>query len=174
MQKKLIVGLGNPGKAYKRTRHNVGFLVVEQLAGRAVWQTHQHPSVLLSTPTDELVLAKPQSFMNRSGEIVQGLLQALDLPVLELLVVHDDADLLFTDLRLEFGRSSAGHRGVESIIEHLGTHAFTRLRIGIGRPENPQETLEDWVLGRWGKEEKRGLPSVLTKSQETIHAWLSS
>ncbi|MEK7665935.1 MAG: aminoacyl-tRNA hydrolase [Patescibacteria group bacterium] len=150
---KLIVGLGNPGIEYERTRHNVGTLVIEELKRRGV-KAH---------------LLEPKSYMNRSGEEVQKAVAYYKLPLTELIVVHDDADLPFGSFKMEAGRGSAGHNGVQSIIDAFGGEkSFTRLRIGISRPTPSEIPLEDWVLGRWSADEVAQLNRVIEESADLI------
>ena len=158
---KLIVGLGNPGKEYERTRHNVGFLVIDELKRRVV-SAH---------------LLKPETYMNRSGEVVQKEMAYYKLSFDDLIVVHDDADLPFGSFKLESGRGSAGHNGVQSIIDALGGEkGFTRMRIGISRPTFldadgnpvPHEGLEDWVLQRWSAEEEEKLKTIIKEATDAI------
>jgi PTH1 family peptidyl-tRNA hydrolase len=142
----LVAGLGNPGSAYARTRHNVGFAVVDRLAadGSAgfspgMCESQVAPVRLSSTP---VLLLKPQTFMNRSGGAVAGWLSRLGLPPARLLVVHDDLDLPVGRLRIVTAAGAGGHRGVRSIQETLGTAEFPRIRIGIGRPEAGEDAVD--------------------------------
>ncbi|MEK7134989.1 MAG: aminoacyl-tRNA hydrolase [Patescibacteria group bacterium] len=141
---KLIIGLGNPGKEHKNTRHNVGFLFIDELAKHLKAREFVDNKKLKSEITEvdhELFLAKPQTFMNKSGEAVLALLKSFpptgDLPKGDkikpenILIVHDDIDILWGNFKFSFGRSSAGHKGVESIIKALKTKNFGRLRVGI-------------------------------------------
>ncbi len=164
---KLIVGLGNPGKEYEQTRHNVGVLVIEELERRGV----------------NARLLKPKSFMNRSGEEVQKAVAYYKLPLSELIVVHDDADLPFGSFKMESGKGSAGHNGVQSIIDALGGEkGFLRLRIGISRPtfldsngnSVPSAGLEDWVLQRFSREEEKKLESVIKDAADAIENKLAT
>lgn len=141
---KLIVGLGNPGREYQMTRHNVGFLILDAME-----------------KSPKTILLKPQTFMNRSGEEVAKAVRYYKIPLENVIVVHDDADLPFGEVRVQAGRGSAGHNGVKSIIEALGSSDFTRVRVGIGRPVNVNISLEDWVLSVWSAEERQKLDSVV-------------
>ncbi len=135
----LVAGLGNPGSAYARTRHNVGFAVVERLASDAAARFAPGPCdaqlAAISVASVPVLLLKPQTFMNRSGAAVAGWLARLGLPPARLIVVHDDLDLPVGRLRVVAAAGPGGHRGVGSIQETLGTAEFARVRIGIGRPE---------------------------------------
>lgn len=166
----LVVGLGNVGKKYERTRHNVGFLVVNELARRhgAIFSEKKKLRALVaevSTPEGKLVLVKPTTYMNRSGEAVQAVM-AWQKPD-RIIAIYDDADLPLGEIRVRESGGSAGHNGVKSLIEHLG-HAFTRVRVGIGRPENARVALEDWVLQNWSKEEEERLGEIVQQAVEEI------
>lgn len=163
---KLVVGLGNPGKEYEQTRHNVGFLVVDELKSRGV-SAH---------------LLKPQTYMNRSGEAVQQEMVYYKISLADLIVIHDDADIAFGSFKIERGRGSAGHNGVQSIIEALGgENGFTRLRVGIGRPtfldsdgnSLPHQGLEDWVLRRFTAEEEKKLKKIIQEAADAIENQLA-
>jgi PTH1 family peptidyl-tRNA hydrolase len=173
----LIVGLGNPGKKYEKTRHNVGFLVVDELAKQlgmhftnktsleAEIAVQDHPltsSFIRSGKT--LTLLKPQTFMNMSGRAVKKFFTKHHLQPSDLLVVYDDADLPFGEIRFKTSGSSGGHNGMQSILEQFpkGT-AVSRMRIGIGRPINPDIPLDQFVLQPWTKEEEKTLPDIMKK-----------
>jgi PTH1 family peptidyl-tRNA hydrolase len=153
---KLVVGLGNPGDAYSRTRHNLGFLTVEKIAAALTsgerWQEKRGKPPYAVFPIgkgaagDFWMLFKSLTFMNESGRAVAAFLKYSGTAPGDLWLVHDDVDLPEGELREVFGSGSAGHRGVESVIESLGTNVFHRLRIGVGRPENPHVPTDDFVL----------------------------
>ncbi|MHB0976128.1 MAG: aminoacyl-tRNA hydrolase [Candidatus Aquicultorales bacterium] len=145
----LVVGLGNPGLEYEKTRHNLGFRVIDRLSaqlGAALAQT-SHSALWDRKRLDgvELVLAKPMTYMNRSGRSVEGLLQALGLTPADLIVAYDDFDLEEYTLRVRPGGGSGGHLGVASIIEKLETEDFVRVKLGVGRPPGRKEAA-DYVL----------------------------
>lgn len=152
---KLIVGLGNPGAKYEKARHNVGFLVVDALARSSKFQVPLRPrsgqasskfkSELLIFNND-VIFVKPQTFMNLSGEAVVLVKNYYKIGVGDIWVVHDDVDLEVGRIKIQIGGGSAGHNGLNSIIEKLGTEDFVRFRVGIGRPENPNVPIEDFVL----------------------------
>ncbi len=142
----LIVGLGNPGARYAKNRHNVGFRVVEQLADGAVFKDKFNGRVARVTLGGEpAVLLMPMTFMNRSGESVQAAARFYDVDLSDVLVVHDELDVPFGRIKLKHGGGVAGHNGLRSIVQHAGGPEFSRLRVGIGRPE--VGTVHDWVLG---------------------------
>lgn len=167
------MGLGNVGEKYERTRHNVGFLVVDALA-RELGVSFSEKKKLrafiaeASAPEGKLVLVKPTTFMNRAGEAVQAI-AAWQKPN-RIIAVYDDADLPLGEIRVRESGGSAGHNGVKSLIEHLGTDTFTRVRVGIGRPENSHVTLEDWVLQIWSKEEEKQLEEIVKQAAKRVRA----
>jgi PTH1 family peptidyl-tRNA hydrolase len=147
----VIVGLGNPGKKYLNTRHNIGFEAIDQLA-----KENKFPEFKLSkkfnalvSKEKEVILAKPQAFMNNSGQSVK-LLYSFYKPK-ELIVIHDDIDLSLGKIRVSKNRGSAGHKGVESIIKELGTKDFTRIRIGIQPEKDVSQNVEKFVLQKFKK-----------------------
>lgn len=167
----LIVGLGNPGSEYAHTRHNVGFLVVDALARR--WggsSTKKFKGELLSFPDRRAHLLKPQTYMNLSGESVVPATQFFKVPPEQLIVVSDDLDLPVGNLRLRKTGGAGGHNGLKSIIQLMGTDAFPRLRIGIGRP--PGETTGH-VLGKIAKAEMALFEEAIVKSADCLEAILA-
>lgn len=149
---KLVVGLGNPGDAYARTRHNVGWQVVDRLADllRASFSSKKFGAELAEARAgDERIwLMKPQTFMNHSGESVGPALKFWKLEPADLVVVHDDLELEPFRVQLKVGGGHAGHNGLKSLNAHLGTPDYARVRVGVGRPP-PQVDPADWVLGRF-------------------------
>ena len=174
----LVVGLGNPGVDYARTRHNVGFVVVERLAERwkASWALEKKFNARLARAEREerrVLLCEPQTYMNASGEAVQAVSAFYDVAPARLLVVIDDADLPLGHLRLRPGGSSGGHHGLESIETHLGTREYPRLRVGIGRREGARE-ITGHVLGRFGSTEAKLADKVLTVAADQAATWLEA
>lgn len=175
---KLLVGLGNPGKRYAKTRHNVGFMVIDALfdalgsANFSSWELSKKFNAFVCGGTykgKKIILAKPQTFMNHSGEAVVRIAQFYKVSAEDILVVHDEKDLPLGEIRLQEDRGHAGHNGVRSIIEHLGTKQFVRLRIGIGaaNPRKMEDTAR-FVLGRFGFLEKADLERVIKQSVEKL------
>src|ERR1041384_4491332 len=153
----LIVGLGNPGAEYAKTRHNAGFMLADLVAkhGRADWSAgKKFQSRVAKTERDgrRVVLCEPQTFMNASGEAVGALVKFHQLPLKQLAVVMDDADLPLGEIRLRPSGSRGGHHGLESIEQHLGSREYARLRIGIGRKDGARE-ITDYGLGRFSAAE---------------------
>ena len=173
MDQYLIVGLGNPGKEYARTRHNAGFLLVEKLATRwkADWTNEKKFQSRLAR-AERKILCQPQTFMNVSGEAVGALVKFYQLPLKDLLVAVDDADLPFGEIRLRASGSSGGHHGLESIEQHVGSREFARLRIGIGRREGARE-ITGHVLGQFSSEESELLENVLARAADQSECWLT-
>lgn len=160
----LIVGLGNPGEQYKNTRHNAGFLALDQLAQDIgePWSTDKEARAeIIETNVNgkKVILIKPQTFMNNAGEAVQSLVARYNIPTCSVWVVYDEATLAFGTLRVRLEGSSGGHNGVKSIIQHMNAEDFVRLRIGVGEPPE-QMALEDWVLSKFSKEEQAVLPKI--------------
>lgn len=174
----LIVGLGNPGADYVRTRHNVGFRVVERLAERwgASWALEKKFNARLARARPEgrrVLLCQPQTYMNGSGTAVRAVTTFYDVLPGQLLVVVDDADLPLGHLRLRPSGSSGGHHGLESIEQHLGTREYPRLRVGIGRQDGARE-ITGHVLGRFGSTEAKLADKVLTVAADQAAMWLDA
>src|SRR6516225_12677 len=172
-----IVGLGNPGAGYKRTRHNAGFLLVEKLATRwqAEWKSERKFNARLARAKCQqhpVLLCQPQTFMNSSGEAVGALMKFYRLPRTRLLLVVDDADLPLGGIRMRPGGSSGGHHGLESIEQHLGSREFARLRLGIGRREGARE-ITDYVLSRFDRAEAALMEKVLDRAADQAECWLT-
>lgn len=163
----LIVGLGNPGREYRGNRHNVGFMVLDQLAEKLETSFSKLKMNALTTAVrygnQRLILVKPQTFMNLSGQAVSSFLRFYKLPLENLLVVYDDVDLPFETLRLRPDGGDAGQKGVRSIIQQLGTDEFPRLRVGIDRPPG-RTPVSDYVLQDFSKTEKDTLAFVLDQA----------
>ncbi len=170
----MIVGLGNPGERYERTRHNVGFWCVDRLAEdwSASRERRRFKAVIseLKVGPRRLVLVKPQTFMNDSGDAVAPASRWYKVPATQLLVIHDDLDLPVGRIRLRRGGSSGGHRGVASIIQRLGHGDFLRLRIGIGRP--PSDDAVDHVLSRFTPEEQSVVDRIVDAVPDVIRCVL--
>lgn len=175
----LIVGLGNPGAKYARTRHNVGFQLVEQLAARwnANWSLEKKFHARLARAERNgkpVILAEPQTFMNSSGEAVGALAAFHRVPAGRMLVAVDDADLPLGELRMRARGSSAGHHGLESVEQHVGTREFARLRLGIGRNADGRRDIVDYVLAPFESAEMLLLEHVLAAACEQVECWLDA
>ena len=160
----LIIGLGNPGREYRDTRHNIGFMLIDHIAVRlnARGMKLQSKAIVISALYEErkIILAKPQTFMNLSGQSVQGLLHFYKIPFENLLVAHDDLDIPLGTIRIRPTGGPGGQRGMASTIEQLGTKDFPRLRLGIGRPPGRMDA-KDYVLQDFSKDDMRLLPEIL-------------
>lgn len=177
---KFIIGLGNPGKEYEHTRHNAGFLALDVLASQAwlgtplfAFDKRSNAEIATSLVNDErFLLVKPQTFMNSSGESMRALLDFYKQPPTSLIVLHDDKDIPLGDYKIQTNRGAAGHNGVKSLIAHLGTADFTRIRIGVG-PEKPGiEKISDYVLERFTSEERTLLNTTLLRIADDVHRLL--
>jgi len=177
-QLRLIVGLGNPGAKYAKTRHNAGFMVVELLAERwrGRWATESKFQARIARAgrgESRVILCQPQTFMNASGEAVATLARFYQVLPPGLLVVMDDADLPLGEIRLRPGGSSGGHHGLESLEQHLGTRQFARLRVGIGRQIGARE-ITGHVLGRLSAAEAEVMDKVLRAAADQAECWLDA
>lgn len=173
---KLIVGLGNPGKEYDDTRHNIGFAVVDAFArqhGIAVTKK-DHQALVGDGRVGEtrVFLMKPQTFMNLSGQAVASLLRMKPLETADILVVADDIALPLGRLRLRTEGSAGGHNGLKSLIAHLHGQAFPRLRFGVGAPRDPSVQI-DFVLGKFGRSERADVDEGIERSLAALEMWLS-
>lgn len=166
---RLVVGLGNPGREYANTRHNIGFMLVERMAARAGAQFRlEKPWKTEWTRVDDLLLCKPLTYMNLSGEAVRQISQFYKIEPAETLVVLDDLALPLGKLRLRGAGSAGGHNGLRSIIQHLGTSDVPRLRFGIGASQ-PGETVNH-VLGRFTPEEQEPVTEALERAEAAVRA----
>ncbi|MFQ5900651.1 MAG: aminoacyl-tRNA hydrolase [Thermodesulfobacteriota bacterium] len=171
---KLIAGLGNPGRRYSNTRHNIGFMLVDLIADThnislkqrgfdAVWGRGK---ILF----EDAILVKPQTFMNRSGFSLKGFVKHFNLSLEDLLIVYDDVDLPFEKLRIKTGGGAGGHKGIVSVIEVLGDNSFPRMRLGIGRPE--YDDVVRYVLSPFTAQEKVSLKSFLERAKAAFEVIL--
>jgi len=171
---KVVVGLGNPGKRYEGTRHNVGFEVVDLLADApAASEFHERFDALiaeLADHGDKVLLVKPQSFMNLSGRCVREVVDFYQTPLENLLVVCDDFNLPLGKLRIRSRGTHGGHNGLRDIQNHLGTTEYPRLRIGVGAP--PEEGAVDHVLSRFRRSEKPAITEATEQAAQAVVVWL--
>jgi peptidyl-tRNA hydrolase, PTH1 family len=168
---KIIVGLGNPGRTYERTRHNAGFMAADELAGilRVDSMQEKHHALIgkVRIDSEESLLVKPQTFMNDSGRAVAAILRDTYRTVSDLIVVHDDLDLPLGSVRVKIGGGHGGHNGLRSIIECLGSSDFIRVRIGINRPALNMDAA-DYVLSPFLAEERPVASEAIAKAAETV------
>jgi len=175
----LIAGLGNPGNDYTGTRHNIGFLLVEQLAAgwKAQWKAEKKFTARLARTEQDgrkIILCQPQTFMNASGEAIGALAGFYQIPVAKVLVVTDDADLPLGQIRMRARGSSGGHHGLESVEQQLATRDYPRLRLGIGRRADDDREITDYVLGRFTAEERKTVEDVLARAGQQVECWWSA
>lgn len=176
---RLVVGLGNPGGQYAQTRHNMGWLVVDEVARRcgAAWRKEKDAEVtevrLGPAPGQKVLLVKPLTFMNASGKAVAPLVSFYKIQGTELLVVQDDLDSPFGLLKFRMGGRHGGQNGVRDIIRLLGHDAFPRLKVGISRPP-PGWEVSDWVMSRWRPEEAQTLAELMRLGADAVQVWAAS
>lgn len=169
----LVVGLGNPGPRYEATRHNVGQMVVDELAARRseTFRTHKANARVVETwlrpGGPKLILAKPNSFMNVSGGPVSGLASFYGVDVDHVIVVHDELDIPFDTIKLKTGGGHGGHNGVRDVAKALDSADFPRVRVGIGRPPGRQDAA-DWVLDPFGAGERKTLPILVGDAADAV------
>ena len=174
---KLIVGLGNPGKQYEKTRHNIGFMALDQLAGQEKWSEDKNGRALyLKTAISgqAVHLLKPQTFMNESGVAVAGAIKNHNLAAADTIIIHDDKDLPLGKIKIQAGAGAAGHNGVQSIINHLKTKDFIRIRIGIAS-DNPKKMTNTtkFVLQKFGLLEKNKVSAAINRINQAVNTILS-
>ena len=171
----LVVGLGNPGREYRNTRHNMGFLAVDALIQKLGFSRSKvQNKAIINTGSlqgQKVILAKPQTYMNLSGQAVSGLVNFYKIPLNHLLVINDDVDIPFGTIRIRPGGGSAGQKGVGSIIEKLGTQEFARMRLGVGRPPGQMST-PDYVLQQFSKDEEEFLRNFLDKADLAVEEFI--
>ena len=176
---KLIVGLGNPGLIYARNRHNIGFMCIRHLARTQGIRFDKKQGYARTgrgeIAGEKVALARPQTYMNVSGESVSRLVKKFNINPSDLIVIHDDLDLPPGKIRIRHGGSSGGHKGIDSIIDHLGSQDFYRIRVGIGRPPVPEGSAEDkeaaviaYVLTDFPPEEKKAMARVIPEVSRAI------
>lgn len=172
---KCIVGLGNPGRKYAKTRHNIGFLVLDELAERMSSKLPKNKFKcdydIVHLAGEKVMLVEPQTFMNLSGEGVRPLIDYYDIPIEDVAVVFDDLDLPAGRIRLREKGGHGGHNGIRSLITHLGTKEFKRIRIGIGRPETPM-TVVDYVLQKFSKAEKPLIQEAIQQGADAAEVFI--
>jgi len=173
----MLVGLGNPGKDYAQTRHNIGFIFLDYLAEKynltfkqSKWQAQTVKEVLWGEP---VLLLKPLTFMNRSGQAVGEACRFYQTEPAEIIVIHDDLDLETGRIKLVTNRGTGGHKGIQSIVEHLATREFMRIRVGIGRPANREE-VSNFVLNRFSSGERDLVRQCLEDIEEAVRLILQN
>jgi len=172
----LLIGLGNPGREYKDTRHNFGFMLIDRIAVRlnARGMKVQSKAIVMNTTHEDrkLILAKPQTFMNLSGQSVQGLAHFYKIPFANMMILSDDLDIPFGTIRIRGAGGPGGQRGLSSILEKLGTKEVPRLRLGIGRPPGRMDPAA-YVLQSFSRDEMQTLSEVLDHGAEAVLAFVT-
>ena len=173
---KLVAGLGNPGDKYSSTRHNIGFMVVDTLASRHGIRVDKNKKRSLTGNTiitgEKVLIAKPQTFMNLTGEALGPLFSFLDIEIEDVIVVHDDLDLDFGRIKIKAGGGHGGHNGIRSIIPHIGGKDFIRVRVGIGKPPKGWD-ISNYVLNQFSSEEKKDLDDLLERAADAVEMIIS-
>lgn len=173
----LIIGLGNPGRDYECTRHNIGFLVIDHIALR--WNVrvsrYKHKALVgkKKTETYSVMLVKPQTYMNLSGVAVKALVDFSKPSLANILVIFDDLDLPFGEIRIRQSGGSSGHNGMRSIIEKLGTLEIPRLRVGVGRPRGKKDPA-DFILDQFANQEQKDLPLIIDFCAHAVETFIQS
>ena len=170
---KIIVGLGNPGSRYLFTRHNLGFMLIDVLAGDSLFK-NKYKSLIQKKEMDNetVLLVKPQTFMNRSGQAVREILHFYKIPLENLLVIHDDKDLPFGTMKFQKSRGPGGHNGVKNIHQELNSKNYYRLKMGVALEENHIKDTADFVLSSFNKTEQKQLPDLLDRTVKAISCFL--
>ncbi|KLL02525.1 MAG: peptidyl-tRNA hydrolase [Mycoplasmataceae bacterium RC_NB112A] len=166
---KLIVGLGNPGREFENTRHNLGFWIINQLASKLNVELNRKKFNGLYFRTGEYILLQPQTYMNNSGECIKAFMNYFQISIDSLLVIYDETNLPLGSFRYRSQGSAGGHNGIRNIIEKLGTTKFKRLRIGIGYERSL--TLQEWVLGKFRGFEKKFFADILQTLLTSLEEW---
>ncbi len=171
----LIVGLGNPGKQYENTRHNIGFVVIKEIAKRCDAELRSSRTLesffaRADIEGTEAVLLLPQTYMNNSGRAVAAAKKKFGLKPENIIVIHDEIDLPPASIKIKNGGGAAGHNGLRSMIEHLGDKDFIRVRIGVGKPEKSEISGAEYVLSAFNKSEKKYFNSVVRKAADAVES----
>ena len=174
---KCVIGLGNPGKKYEKTRHNIGFLVVDELAKRNHIQLSKNKFKcdydMTMLQQEKVLFVQPQTFMNLSGEGIRPLLDFYKIAVEDIIVIYDDLDLPTGKIRLREKGGHGGHNGIRSLIQHLGTKDFKRIRVGIGRPTTAQPIV-DYVLQSFAKSEMDDVNHAIMIAADASEKWIET
>ena len=174
----LIVGLGNPGEKYENTRHNVGFMTIDELAERKRVPVQKLKYRALTNTVElggaKVLLMKPVTYMNLSGEAVGEAARFYKIPPERVLVISDDVSLPLGKLRIRKSGSAGGHNGLKSIIQHLGTEEFPRLKIGVGGKPHPDYDMADWVLSKFAGEDKKAIDEAVKRAADGIEYYLQN
>lgn len=172
----LLVGLGNPGAKYASTRHNMGFLALDGLADREGFRFNKLRfrawTAQWKVGDQQVLVMKPQTYMNLSGESVGEAARFYKIPADHVLVISDDVSLPAGKLRIRAGGSAGGHNGLKNIIQHLGTDQFPRVRVGVGEKPHPDYDMADWVLGKFQGEDKKAIDGAVKRAADAVECFL--
>lgn len=170
---KLIVGLGNPGKEYEKTRHNIGFMCVDNFVDNSKW-SEKFSGLLteISYNGEKIIFLKPMTYMNESGYAVKKVMDYYNLDISDILIIFDDMDLEIGKLKIKVNSSSGGHNGIKSIISHLKTESFARVKIGISHNRNIDT--KNYVLGKFSKAEMDILNPIIKKTKDIIESFVNN
>jgi PTH1 family peptidyl-tRNA hydrolase len=172
----MIVGLGNPGAKYSLNRHNIGFLALDAYCagiGNPKWkEDHQAFVARLKIEDQEVLFVKPQTYMNKSGESVRALMDYYKIDLNQVLVLHDEIDIGYGAIKVHKNRGAGGHNGLKSINEMLGTQDYVRLKLGVGRPSNPQMDVASYVLQNFAAEEQASLHDFLNTAGDAVESFI--
>ena len=172
----LVVGLGNPGGQYENTRHNAGFLTADELARRGRFAIQRLKFKALTAAVEisgqGVLVMKPTTFMNLSGEAVGEAARFYKIPPDHVLVISDDVSLPLGKLRIRTGGSAGGHNGLKSIIQHLGADQFPRVKVGVGEKPHPDYDMADWVLGKFQGEDKKVMDETVKRAADAVECYL--
>lgn len=167
----VVVGLGNPGEKYAKTRHNAGAMVLDELLRRngATLKRHKSGCAIaeIGVGDQRMVLARPMSYMNESGRPVRELIRWYKVPLDQVIVVHDELDIPLGEVRIKVGGGTAGHNGVKSVASHLGSKEFIRVRVGVGRPRGRQDPV-DYVLSDFSSSERKELDFIIQEAADAV------
>jgi PTH1 family peptidyl-tRNA hydrolase len=173
----LLVGLGNPGDKYENTRHNAGYMVVDEIGNRKNLPIQKLKYKALTSTTElggqKVLVMKPVTYMNLSGEAVRQAADFYKIPAERILVISDDTALAIGKLRIRKNGSAGGHNGLKSIIQQLGTDQFPRLRVGVGEKPHPDYDLADWVLGHFTGQDKKDMDASVSRAADAVECLLS-
>lgn len=174
----LIVGLGNPGLKYQLTRHNIGFLAIDAFAKRLqsspFKSEHKAEITKIRLGTEQAILAKPQTYMNLSGESVQALMSYYKIDQEQLLVIHDEIEIPYNAIRFQKNRGHGGHNGIRNIHQLLGNNKYHRLRLGVGRPSHPSMDVASYVLQNFSDEEQNSLSDYLNDICDSLESYIEN
>lgn len=175
MMNLLIAGLGNPGTKYEKTRHNIGFMILDDfcIKEKLDWSTNKNSLYAkFNFQEASIHLLKPQEYMNLSGKEVSRLAKMMKIPSSQILIVHDEIDIPFAKIKNKIGGGTAGHNGLADIVERLGNSDFHRLRFGVGKPIHPGMDVADFVLQKFSSEEIEQLQALIQESNKRIQDWI--